>query len=266
MLDRRRFTMRMAALAAGLAAMLAAPLPAALAQDTVTVFAAASLKNALDDINAAWKAETGREATISYAGSSALAKQIEEGAPADLFISADLDWMEYLSEKGLTRKDTEVRLLGNSIVLIAPADSGVAVEIAPGFDLAGALDGGRLAMANTDAVPAGKYGKAALTALGAWDSVEKSVAQAENVRAALALVAAGEAPLGIVYKTDAAAEPSVKIVGTFPADSHEPILYPAALTAETKAADAAALLDYLKSDTARALFEKQGFTVLAPAD
>ena len=265
MLDRRRFTMRMAALAAAFAAMLAAPLPAALAQDNPTVFAAASLKNALDEINAAWKAETGKEAVVSYAGSSALAKQIEEGAPADLFISADLDWMDYLSQKGLTQKDTEVRLLGNRIVLIAPADSDVAIEIAPGFDLAGALDGERLAMANTDAVPAGKYGKAALTALGVWDSVEKSVAQAENVRAALALVAAGEAPLGIVYQTDAAADPSVRIVAAFAEDSHDPIVYPAALTAEAKAADAAALLDYLKTDTARALFEKQGFTVLTPA-
>ena len=262
MLDRRRFTMRMAALAAAFAAVLAAPLPAALAQANPVVFAAASLKNALDEINAAWKTETGKEAVVSYAGSSALAKQIEEGAPADLFISADLDWMEYLSQKGLTQKDTEVRLLGNRIVLIAPADSDAEIDIAPGFDLAGALDGERLAMANTDAVPAGKYGKAALNALGVWDSVEKSVAQAENVRAALALVAAGEAPLGIVYQTDAAADPSVKIVGVFPEDSHDPIVYPAALTAESDSADAAALLDYLKTNTARALFEKQGFTVL----
>jgi len=262
MLNRRRFTTRMVAFAAGLATMLAAPLPAALAQDTVTVFAAASLKNALDDINAAWKAESGKEAAISYAGSSALAKQIEEGAPADVFISADLAWMDYLSGKNLTQKDTEVQLLGNRIVLIAPADSAAAIEIAPGFDLAGALGDERLAMANTDSVPAGKYGKAALEKLGVWDSVAAKVAQAENVRAALALVAAGEAPLGIVYQTDAAADPTVKIVGTFPQDTHEPIIYPAALTAEAKAADAAAFLDYLKTDTAKGLFEAQGFTVL----
>lgn len=262
MLDRRRFTTRMIALAAGLAALLAAPLPAALAQDTVTVFAAASLKNALDDINAAWKADSGKEATISYAGSSALARQIEEGAPADLFISADLAWMAYLSERNLTRKDTEVELLGNRIVLIAPADSTAAIAIAPGFDLAGALGDERLAMANTDSVPAGKYGKAALEALGVWDAVSARVAQAENVRAALALVAAGEAPFGIVYQTDAAADPSVRIVGTFPEDTHEPIVYPAALTAEAKATDAAAFLDYLGTDTARGLFEAQGFTVL----
>lgn len=262
MSDRRRFTARMVALAAGLAAMLAAPVPAALAQDTVTVFAAASLKNALDDINAAWKTDTGKEATISYAGSSALAKQIEEGAPADLFISADLAWMDYLSEKDLTQKDTEVQLLGNRIVLVAPADSAVEIDIAPGFDLAGTLGDERLAMANTDAVPAGKYGKAALEKLGVWDAVAPRVAQAENVRAALALVAAGEAPLGIVYQTDAAADPAVKIVGVFPQDTHEPIIYPAALTAEAKAADAAAFLDFLKGDTAKGLFEAQGFTVL----
>src|SRR5690606_27039005 len=219
------------------------------------VFAAASLKNALDDINAAWKDETGKEATISYAGSSALARQIEEGAPADVFISADLAWMAYLSDRNLTRQDTEVELLGNRIVLIAP-----------GCDLAGALGDERLAMANVDPGPAGKYGKAALTALGVWDAVSAKVAQAENVRAALALVAAGEAPLGIVYQTDAAADPSVKIVAAFPEDTHEPIVYPAALTAESKAAAAPAFLAYLKTDRARAVFEEQGFTVLAPAD
>ena len=266
MFTRRRFTARMIALAAGMAAMLAAPLPAALAQDNVTVFAAASLKNALDDINAAWKGETGKEAVISYAGSSALARQIEEGAPADLFIAADRAWMAYLSDKNLTRKDSEVELLGNRIVLVAPADSDAAIEIAQGFDLAGALGDERLAMANVDSVPAGKYGKAALTALGVWDAVSAKVAQAENVRAALALVAAGEAPLGIVYQTDAAAEPAVKIVATFPEGTHEPIVYPAALTAESKAADAADFLAFLKTGTARALFEKQGFTVLAGAN
>jgi molybdate transport system substrate-binding protein len=262
MFTRRRFTMRMVALAAGLAGMLAAPLPAAMAQDNVTVFAAASLKNALDNINSAWKAETGKEATISYAGSSALAKQIEEGAPADVFISADLAWMKYLSEKNLTQKDTEVELLGNRIVLIAPAGDAEAIEIAPGFDLAGRLGDEHLAMANTDSVPAGKYGKAALEKLGVWDAVASKVAQAENVRAALALVAAGEAPLGIVYQTDAAADPSVKIIGTFPQDSHEPIIYPAAVTAEAKAADAADFLAYLKGAKAKELFEEQGFTVL----
>ncbi|MER2536996.1 MAG: molybdate ABC transporter substrate-binding protein [Rhizobiaceae bacterium] len=234
------------------------------AQDKVTVFAAASLKNALDNINAAWKADSGKEAAISYAGSSALAKQIEEGAPADVFISADLDWMAYLSDRKLTKKDSETRLLGNRIVLVAPADSTASAVIAPGFDLAALLGGGRLAMANVDAVPAGKYGKAALEKLGVWASVSDKVAQAENVRAALALVATGEAPLGIVYQTDAAADPKVKIVGAFPEDSHPPIIYPVAETAAAKAADAGAFLKYLQSAKARGLFEAQGFTVLVP--
>jgi molybdate transport system substrate-binding protein len=242
------------------ALLLAAP---ALAQD-VTVFAAASLKNALDDINAAWSAETGKSATISYAASSALAKQIEEGAPADVFISADLDWMAYVSERNLTKKDTEVQLLGNRIVLIAPADSTATVEIGGGFDLASLLGDGRLAMANVDAVPAGRYGRAALESLGVWDSVADRIAQAENVRAALALVATGEAPLGIVYRTDAAADRSVNILGTFPEDTHPPIVYPAAATAEA-GPEADTFLAYLQTDTAIELFEAQGFQVLVPA-
>ena len=237
---------------------------ASLAGETVTVFAAASLKNALDAVKAAWGGDGGKKATISYGASSALAKQIKSGAPADIFVSADLDWMAYLSEKNLTKKDTEVKLLGNSIVLVAPADSTVATEIEDGFDLAGLLGEGKLAMANVDAVPAGKYGKAALEKLGAWTAVEGKVAQAENVRAALALVSTGEAPLGIVYKTDAAADKKVKIVGTFPEGSHKPIVYPAAITAESKDDDAAAFLTCMQSAKAKALFEEQGFTVLSP--
>jgi molybdate transport system substrate-binding protein len=236
--------------------------PAAMAQD-VTVFAAASLKNALDDINAAWTATSGKAATISYAASPALAKQIEEGAPADVFVSADLDWMAYLSERGLIKPDTEVQLLGNRIVLIAPADSPAAAELAPGVDLAGLLGDGRLAMANVDAVPAGRYGKAALESLGLWDSLADRVAQAENVRAALALVSTGEAPLGIVYQTDAAADPGVRILDTFPEDTHPPIIYPAAETAEATGPDAAAFLAFLRTPAAADLFEAQGFTVLA---
>lgn len=243
-------------------ALCAFALPAR-AQEPVTVFAAASLKNALDAINAAWSQEAGKVATISYAGSSALAKQIEEGAPADLFISADLDWMAYLSERELIDTASERRLLGNRIVLVAPAGSTVELSITPGFDLAAALGDGRLAMANVDAVPAGRYGKAALESLGVWDGVADKVAQAENVRAALQLVALGEAPLGIVYQTDATAEPGVRVVGTFPEDSHDQIVYPAALTAESANPDAAAFLDYLQGDAARAIFEEQGFTVLA---
>lgn len=243
---------------------LVAGTPPLRAQDDLTVFAAASLKNALDEVNAACAAEVGEEATISYAGSSALARQIEQGAPADVFISADRAWMAYLSEKNLTRKDTELDLLGNRIVLVAPADSTAATEMAPGFDLAGLLGDGKLAMANVDAVPAGRYGKAALQELGVWASVEGDVAQAENVRAALALVSTGEAPAGIVYRTDAAADPKVKILATFPEDTHPPIVYPVAQTAASTHAAAPAFLHCLQSAKARGLFEKQGFAVLAP--
>jgi molybdate transport system substrate-binding protein len=247
-------------------AMAAAVTPMAMARAQtggLVIFAAASLKNALDEIATAWTRESGRPVPkISYAASSALAKQIEQGAPADLFISADTDWMDYVDKKDLIKKGTRVNLLGNKIVLIARRDSSVAFDIKPGFDLAKALGGGKLAMANVDAVPAGKYGKAALEKLGAWNEVKDNIAQAENVRAALLLVARGEAPLGIVYSTDAAAEPNVKIVGVFPADSYPPVIYPAAVTKESKTADASLFLDYLKSSKARPAFEKQGFTVL----
>jgi molybdate transport system substrate-binding protein len=230
----------------------------------MVVFAAASLKNALDEIAAAWAKDTGKPAPrISYAASSALARQMEQGAPADLFISADLDWMDYAAGKNLIRPDSRFNLLGNKIVLIAPSDSRTTTLALTGGDLAKALAGGKLSMGNVDAVPAGKYGKAALEKLGAWTSVKDSIAQAENVRAALLLVARGEAPLGIVYGTDAAAEPGVKVVATFPEDSHPPITYPAALTRESKNADAKSFLDFLRSAKARAVFEKQGFTVLA---
>jgi molybdate transport system substrate-binding protein len=248
----------------GLAALLLAGAPGALAQDKLTIFAAASLKNALDVVSVACANETGRQATVSYAASSSLAKQIEEGAPADIFMSADLEWMGYLSDRNLIKAGTETNLLGNSIVLVAPTDFPAEATIAQGFDLARLLGDERLAMANVDAVPAGKYGKAALAALGVWASVEAKVAQAENVRAALALVSTGEAPLGIVYKTDAAAEPKVKVIGAFPEDSHPPIVYPVAAIASSKDADAAAFLKCLQSDTAGELFEAQGFTVLAP--
>ncbi|PWV98906.1 molybdate transport system substrate-binding protein [Hoeflea marina] len=234
------------------------------AGERVTVFAAASLKTALDPLARDWSASTGNTAVMSYAGSSALAKQIEAGAPADVFISADLAWMDYLAERKQVRAGSVTRLLGNRIVLIAPADSSVALDIAPGLDLAGALGEGRLAMANVEVVPAGRYGKAALTALGVWDSVAGRTAQAENVRAALALVALGEAPLGVVYATDAAAEPKVKVVASFPEDSHPPIIYPVALTAAAKPV-AADFLAFLQGEAARRGFEAQGFTVLQPA-
>jgi len=240
----------------------ALPVAPASADDGLVVFAAASLKNALDNVNDACEADVGAKANISYAASSALAKQIEEGAPADVFISADLDWMKYLSDKGLTQKASEVRLLGNRIVLIAPKDSSADVTIGQGFDLAAAVGDGKLAMANVDSVPAGKYGKAALEKLGAWDGVSGKVAQAENVRAALKFVSTGEAALGIVYQTDAAADPGVKIIGTFPEDSHPPIVYPVGLTASTKDAEAAKFEECLQTDKAKALFEKEGFSWL----
>ena len=242
-------------------AALPLALPAA-AADKVTVFAAASMKNALDAANAEWQKETGNETTVSYAASSALAKQIEAAAPADLFISADLAWMDYVAEKKLIREDTRSNLLGNRIVLIAPKDKAEKVEIKEGFDLAGLVGDGKLAMGAVDSVPAGKYGKAALEKLGIWPSVEGKVAGAESVRAALALVSRGEAPYGIVYQTDAAADPGVAIVGAFPEDSHPPIIYPVAILADSKSPAASAYLDFLKSDKAAPFFTEQGFTVL----
>ena len=230
----------------------------------VVVFAAASLKNALDDIAGQWQRETGKKAVISYAASNTLIKQIEQGAPADIFISADLDWMDYGQQKNLIKPDSRFSLLGNRLVLIAPKDATVSANIQPGFDLATVLKGGRLAMGNVDAVPAGKYGKAALEKLGVWDSVKDKIAQAESVRAALLFVSRGEAPLGIVYQTDAVADPGVKIVGTFPENTHAPIIYPVALTKESTNPDAQTFLNYLRSPAARAAFERQGFTVLAP--
>lgn len=237
--------------------------PAALAQNKpVLVFAAASLKNALDDVNAQYGRETGKHAAISYAASSTLAKQIEAAAPADIFISADLDWIDYLAKRNLIKPATRQTLLGNRLVLVAPRTSSAPVDIKKGFPLARLLKGGKLAMADTASVPAGKYGRAALESLGVWPSVERDIAQAENVRAALALVARGEAPYGIVYETDAASEPGVKVVGAFPENSHPPIVYPIALTANSTNPDAPAFLAYIESAKAKPLFEKQGFTVL----
>jgi molybdate transport system substrate-binding protein len=242
-------------------AALPLALPAA-AAEKVTVFAAASLKNALDAANAAWATESGNETTVSYAASSALAKQIEAAAPADLFISADLAWMDYVAEKKLIKDDTRVNLLGNRIVLVAPKDKATTVEIKDGFDLAGLVGDGKLAMGAVDSVPAGKYGKAALEKLGVWSTVEGKVAGAESVRAALALVSRGEAPYGIVYQTDAAADPGVAVVGTFPEDSHPPVIYPVAILSESKSPAAGAYLDFLKSDKAAPFFTEQGFSIL----
>jgi molybdate transport system substrate-binding protein len=227
----------------------------------ILVFAAASLKNALDDANAEYLKQTGRKVVVSYGASPTLAKQIEAAAPADVFISADLDWMNYVAERRLIKPDTRGNLLGNRLVLIAPAGTQRDVTIAPGFPLANLLGSGRLAMADPDSVPAGKYGKAALEHLGVWASVQKQVARAENVRAALVLVSRGEAPFGIVYQTDAAADPKVKTVGFFPEDSHPPIVYPMAAVAASTAPTTAAYLEFLRSAAARPFFERQGFTV-----
>ncbi|AWM86400.1 molybdate ABC transporter substrate-binding protein [Microvirga sp. 17 mud 1-3] len=246
---------------AGLVAVMVLSAPAGAQDQDVVVFAAASLKNALDEANAAWQRDTGRTAAISYAGSNVLAKQIEAGAPADIFVSADLDWMDEVASKGLIDPASRMNLLGNALVLIAPRDEGADIALEPGVDLAAALKGGRLAIANVTAVPAGKYGKAALEKLGAWESVKDRVAQAENVRAALLFVSRGEAPLGIVYRTDAAADPGVRIVGTFPEGTHPPIVYPVALT-RTARPDAKPFLDFLRSPKARPIFERQGFSVL----
>ena len=197
------------------ASALATALPAFAAEPIV--FAAASLKNALDDVAAAYTARTGKRVAISYAGTSTLVRQIEQGAPADIFLSADMAWMDYAVEHKLVQPETRRTLLGNAIVLVVPKDSTASIAIAPGMDLAGLLGpDGRLAMANVESVPAGRYGKEALQSLGVWDSVAPRVVQSENVRLALAFVARGEAPAGIVYATDAAAEPAVKVIGTFP--------------------------------------------------
>jgi molybdate transport system substrate-binding protein len=237
-----------------------APLPA-LAAD-VTVFGAASLADALKEIAANFEKQTGKQVAVSLAASSALARQIEASGGADIFISADLEWMDYLDGKGLIQHATRANLLGNRLVLVAGKDVSTNINIAPHFDLLGALKGGRLAIADPDSVPAGKYGRTALTSLGVWNSVVNRLVNAENVRVALAYVARGEAPLGIVYETDAKADKNVRIAGVFPANTHPPILYPAALVKDAKP-EARAFLTYLSSPAARAVFEKDGFTFLA---
>jgi molybdate transport system substrate-binding protein len=236
--------------------------PALALDKSLTVFAAASMKNALDDIGAAYTAKSGVRIVASYAASSALAKQIEQGAPADIFASADTDWMDYAAAKKTINEPSRVNLLGNSLVLIAPKDSKLdKVAIGPGFDLAKLAADGRIASGDVKAVPSGKYARAALEKLGAWQAAEPKFAMAESVRAALALVARGEAPLGIVYATDAKVEPGVKIVGTFPADSHPAIIYPVAATA-TARSEAAGYLAFLRSAAAKLIFEGYGFAFL----
>ncbi|WP_417742112.1 molybdate ABC transporter substrate-binding protein [Salipiger sp.] len=230
--------------------------------EQVTVFAAASVKTAMDEITARFTEETGTTARVSFAGSSALARQIQAGAPADVFISANPGWMDTLEADGLIDETTRTDLLGNSLVLISHDPEASPVEITSDLPLADMLGEDHLAMALVEAVPAGIYGKAALEALGLWDAVAPKVAQADNVRAALALVATGEAPLGIVYATDAHAEPAVTVLGSFPTGSHAPITYPVARIRDSDSAVADAFLAYLQGPVARAAFERQGFTVL----
>ena len=250
--------MRPLSLALALALSVA---PVTLMAGEITVLAAASLKTALDDVAVGFQTATGHTVTASYAGSSALARQIEQGIPADVFVSASTQWMDAVADQGLIDKDSRIDLLGNEIVLVAH-DAMDPVVIDPTLDLAGMLGEGFLAMALVSSVPAGQYGKAALETLGLWSSVEARVAQADNVRAALALVATGEAPLGIVYRTDATAEPAVTVIGTFPADSHPPIVYPAAALANSENPVTAEFMAYLTGPEARAAFEAQGFTVI----
>ncbi|MRX49989.1 molybdate ABC transporter substrate-binding protein [Paracoccus sp. S-4012] len=245
------------ALAAGLAAVA---LPAA--AEEVVVFAAASLKTALDPIAAAFQEETSDTVTISYAGSNQLAQQILQGAPADIFISASVQWMDEVEAGGEVAEGTRLDLLGNRLVLVAHDAAAEPVELSAGTDLAGMLGEEKLAMAMVDSVPAGQYGKAALTSLGLWDSVEPSVAQADNVRAALALVSTGEAPYGIVYATDAAADPGVHVIATFPTGTHDPIFYPAALLRHASDAADRAFFERLSAPEADAVFKEQGFAIL----
>jgi molybdate transport system substrate-binding protein len=248
--------------AATVAIVLAASgLPAQAQFHDVLVFAAASLKNALDEANSLFLFENGSGVKVSYGASSALAKQIENGAPADVFISADNDWMDYLAQRKLIMPDTREKFLGNKLVLVAPADSKVSLTIGPSFPLEQALGNGRLAIADPAAVPAGKYGKAALEKLGVWNSIAGKLAPAQDVRAALLLVSRGEAPLGIVYQTDAAADKNVKVIATFPESSHPPIVYPLAILASSTNGVTPVYVQYLLSPKAEPFFEKKGFTV-----
>ena len=234
------------------------------AQETrpLVVFAAASLQTAFNSIAAEWQTKTGKKLVFSFASSSALARQIEQGAPADLFASADLDWMDWAQQRNLIRPASRQSLLGNALVLVSRTADRAELKIAPGFALADALGDTRLAMGQPQSVPAGRYAQTALTTLGVWDRLAPRMAGADNVRAALNLVARGEARFGIVYATDARAEPKVRVVDTFPSTSHPPVVYPFAITATSANPDAAAFLDFLSSPAAVRVFEAEGFTSL----
>jgi molybdate transport system substrate-binding protein len=233
------------------------------APEEITVFAAASLTDVLEEIGAAFTRETGVPVRFSFAASSALARQIESGAPADVFVSADLEWMDHLESRSLIDRASRRNVASNALVLIAPAESRIELEIRPGFDIATALGGGRLAIAEPASVPAGRYARAALTKLGVWNEVESRLVPAESVRAALAYVSRGEVPLGIVYRTDALVDRGVRVVATFPSDTHPAIVYPAG--AVSGRGQGAGFVTYLGAEQARALFDKHGFTAPAGA-
>jgi molybdate transport system substrate-binding protein len=241
--------------------LVATAAPAAEERQAILVFGAASLANVLDEMGQAYAARSHVPVKGAYAASSVLAKQIEAGAPADVFFSADTDWVDYLDQHKLLQRDSRRNLLGNRLVLIAPVASRVQVRIAPHFNLAGALGDGKLATGDPDSVPVGKYAQAALTKLGVWDQLTGKLVRAENVRAALAFVDRGEAPLGIVYQTDAQADPGVRVVDVFPEDSHPPITYPVALTVNAQPA-AAKYVAFLESAAAAKIFRQYGFQTL----
>ncbi|CAO3422488.1 Molybdenum ABC transporter, substrate-binding protein ModA [Azospirillum endophyticum] len=249
---------RRAAMATVLGLGLTLAAPAAMAQD-VLVLAAASTKNAVEKLASQFKAKSGAAVTSSFAASSALAKQIENGAPADIFISADLDWMDYLQQRNLIKTDSRVNLLGNELVVVVPKGSPLKPDLSKGGKLADQLGDGRLATGDPSNVPVGKYAKAALEKLDQWAAVEPKLARADSVRAALVLVSRGEVPLGIVYRTDAAVDPGVEVAAAFPPDSYPPITYPAALAVSSKNPAAAAFLDYMKSPDGMAVWKEFGF-------
>lgn len=241
---------------AALLLALAASLPAC--ADRVMVFAAASLADALEGCARAFEGRSGHKVVVSYAASNALARQVEAGAPAELFISADTDWIDHVEAKGLAERGSRRNLLGNELVLIAPSGSNVQLRLVPGVDISAALGDRRIALANPEAVPAGKYAKAAFSALQAWDAIRGRIAAAENVRAALALVARGESPLGVVYRTDALAEKSVRIVDAFPPGTHPPIVYPL-IRLKGAGPAARAFSEFLEGPEATTTFARFGF-------
>ena len=240
--------------------------PACAQPQPLMVYAAASLKNALDDVAKDWTASGHGAVVINYAASSTLAQQIAADAPADLFFSADLDWMDWLQARGKVREGQRRILLGNELVLITTASSPLTLRLEKGVSLSEALAGGRLAIADPRLVPAGKYGKAALENLGLWDQVSSALAPTEHVRAVLNFVARGETPLGIVYRTDLRAEPKVRLLAPFPKGSHPPILYPAAVITPSRHPEAVAFLTYLASMQAQIRFEQEGFIRLPDQD